>query len=331
MSDSNDSNVAILWDVENVAPNAAAQMVSSIMDFAGRHGRVSVSFAFADWTRKNWKGSDGELAKQSFQLVHIPRGRKNSSDISMVTHAMELLFLYPHISTYILVTGDTDFRPLVVSIRRRGARSIVLCDSKNASEDLLALADSFQDYRDLVLDDSADDGDEGGVENGGEVPVTRDRAFGLLAETVQMMRQQKKTPTLGPAKIRLKLLNESFDEAKLGYRSWKAFVLDARDHGYVSIVPRDNDLVLTLSDSSRNTRFDHNEPFATLRSVVAQMSGKDGRPVPFAAISKAMKERNVDYRAFGYTRFKKLAEAAEKRGIIELKNEGMDWYARLSG
>lgn len=370
---STDNNVAILWDVENVAPNATPQMVSIINSFAARHGRLSVSFAFADWSRRNWKGSDASLAQQSFQLIHIPRARKNSSDISMVTHAMELLFLYPHISTYVLVTGDTDFRPLIVAIRRRGARSIVLCDSKNASEDLLALADTFQDYRDLLTEDDADIEDDaeeprtrktgggqsggsskadsstvaagadaqgghngtGGPYNSGDAEgseLSRERAFYLLAETVAMMKEKNKTPTLGPVKIRLRLLNENFDEAKLGYKSWKSFVLAARDKGYVAISPRDNDLVLDIPESSSTRKFEFAEPFATLRSVVDDMSRKsDGKPVPFATISKEMKHRNTDFRTYGYTRFKKLAEAAEKRGIIEVVREGLDLYAKPGG
>ncbi len=334
-------SVAILWDVENVAPNATPQMVSIINDFASRHGRVSVSFAFADWSKRNWRGADSELAQQSFQLIHVPRARKNSSDISMVTHAMELLFLYPHISTYVLVTGDSDFRPLIVSIRRRGANSIVLCDSKNASEDLLALADTFQDYRDLLADDDADVEDESeeprpnrdrGAAKGASAPaadLTRERAFALLAETVAMMKESGKTPTLGPVKIRMKLLNEDFDEGKLGYKSWKSFVLAARDRGHVEVSPRDNDLVVDLPASSKKDRFEFSEPFATLRAVVVDEAKrtKDGR-APFAAVSKEMKNRKVDFHEFGYSKFKKLAEAAEKRGIIEVVREGLDLYAR---
>ncbi len=336
-----EESVAILWDVENVAPNATPQMVSIINDFASRHGRVSVSFAFADWSKRNWKGADAELAQQSFQLIHVPRARKNSSDISMVTHAMELLFLYPYISTYVLVTGDTDFRPLIVSIRRRGASSIVLCDSKNASEDLLALADTFQDYRDLLADDDADVEDDSDEQRprreraaskdygGRESELTKERAFALLAETIAMMKESGKTPTLGPVKIRMKLLNEDFDEGKLGFKSWKSFVLAARDRGHVEVSPRDNDLVVDLPASSTKERFEFSEPFATLRKVVDDEAkrAKDGR-VPFAAVSKEMKNRKVDFHEFGYTKFKKFAEAAEKRGIIEVVREGLDLYAR---
>ncbi len=330
-----DRNVAILWDVENVNPNATSEMVSTITDFASRYGRVSVSFAFADWSRRNWKGSDAKLAQESFQLIHVPRARKNSSDISMVTHAMELLFLYPHISSYILVTGDTDFRPLIVSIRRRGAQSIVLCDSKNASEDLLALADSFQDYRDLLADEEADLEDErddakNGRTNGkDDTKLTKQRAFELLSETVSMMRESGKVRTLGPVKIRLRLLNENFDESKLGYRSWKSFVLAARDEGHVAITPTDNDLVLDIPEASQTQHFSFSEPFATLKDVVLEHTKKyGGKPVPFALVSKEMKNRNVDFHTFGYNRFKKLAEAAEKRGVIEVVRDGLDLFAK---
>ena len=115
----NQDNVAILWDAENIQPMLAPTMASTIVEFARSHGHVSVQVAFADWTRRNLRRADTLLARESFQLIHVPSSVKNSSDISMVTHAIETLFLYPHISTYVLVTGDSDFRPLLLAIRRR--------------------------------------------------------------------------------------------------------------------------------------------------------------------------------------------------------------------
>lgn len=322
-----ESSVAVLWDAENINPKTVKSLVDTVSEYASRYGRISVAYAFGDWTRPALKGADDILGRASFQLVHIPGARKNSADISMVTSGMELLFLYPHVSTYVLVTGDSDFRPLLTSMRRRGAATAIICDAKSASEDLLTLSDYYQDYRDLMLDDEGEDG--GDKESQGEPALTKEQAFALLSEAVSMMEKRKKTPTLGPVKIRLRLLNEEFDEARLGYRSWKAFVLDARSHGYIDIETRETDLVLSVPKSRRTKASELSEPFYTFVQTVAEGSkGQDD--VPFPTVSNLLRQSGFDYRKYGYNKFKKLAEAAEKRGLVELNNRGLEWYIKLT-
>ena len=82
-------STAILWDVENVNTRSLKGLVDVVEEYAGKFGRLSVAYAFGDWTRRALKGADEILARSSFQLVHIPKGRKNSADISMVTSGME--------------------------------------------------------------------------------------------------------------------------------------------------------------------------------------------------------------------------------------------------
>jgi len=324
----NQDNVAILWDAENIQPMLAPTMASTIVEFARSHGHVSVQVAFADWTRRNLRRADTLLARESFQLIHVPSSVKNSSDISMVTHAIETLFLYPHISTYVLVTGDSDFRPLLLAIRRRGARSIVICDAKSANEELLALSDIYTDYRDLFNEDTSDS-TQARVSK--PLPaLARKRAFEQLAEAVSLMKQDRKRTSLGAVKIRVKLLNENFDEGEFGFPSWKSFVMAARDAGYVVVTERDSDLYLDVPDPGPGITPDIPEPFATLRKVVEELGGgKDGRPIPFSTINNVLISRKCDYQNYGFSRFKKLAEAAEKRGVIQLSNEGLEWFARV--
>jgi hypothetical protein len=323
-----ETSIAILWDAENVNPRSQRSLVDAVIDYAGRFGRLSVAFAFGDWTRRALKGSDEILARASFQLIHIPKGRKNSADISMVTSGMELLFQYPHVTTYVMVTGDSDFRPLLVNMRRRGAETAIICDAQSASEDLLALADHYRDYRDLFSDD--DTAEAAPDQKEGKESLTRDQAFGLLAEAVSIMERNRKTPTLGPTKIRLTLLDENFDEGTLGYSSWKSFVLDAKEHGYVDIQTRESDLVLSLPASRKRSEEQISEPLSSFLTAVEKAAGQRNEEASFAALGKACKELNLDYREHGYRSLKRLAKAAEKRGLVELTNRGLEWYVRLS-
>jgi hypothetical protein len=323
-----ETSVAVLWDAENVNPKSLKSLVEAVLEFAGRFGRVSVAYAFGDWKRSRLTGADSVLAGESFQLMHVPAARKNSADISMVTSAMELLFLYPHVSTYVLVTGDSDFRPLLVSIRRRGAQTAVVCDARSASEDLLALADEYRDYRDLLADEEtpATEAEEEGMS------LTREQAFQLLSEAVSMMRQNKKTPGLGPVKIRMKLLHEGFDESKLGYRSWKSFVQDAQKQGYVNVETKGSDLILALPKSRERGTERLAEPFHTFLETVVQCGGAENASdgISLAKVGNALNDRNFDYRKYGYKKLSKLAEAAGKRGLADTSNRNLEWTIKLT-
>lgn len=322
-----ESSVAILWDAENVRPKNLKSLVDAVGDYTRQFGRLSVAYAFADWRRRDIGNSDELFSRASFQLVHIPKGRKNSADISMVTIGMELLFLYPHISTYILITGDADFRPLIVSVRRRGARIVIVCDAQSASEDLLELADEYKDFRDLLSDDDT----EQESSDKDETPVTREAAFQQLAEAVGMLKEKGKNPSLGPTKIRLSLLNEDFDEKKLGYRSWKSFVLDAQKNGYVTISSTESDLVIDLPKGPSRGEDTLSEPLASFLTAVSRArEHRSDEDVPFASIGNVLKDLNVDYGKYGYRSLKGLVRAAEKRGLVESVSRGLERCVRIT-
>ncbi len=323
-------STAILWDVENVNTRDLKGLVDVVEEYGSKFGRLSVAYAFGDWTRRFLKGADEILARSSFQLVHIPKGRKNSADISMVTSGMELLFLYPHVTTYILVTGDSDFRPLLMNMRRRGAETAIICDAKSASEDLLELADYYQDYRDLLREDEELDSSTQ-EEDDEEAKLTKEQAFALLSEAVSIMRQNGKTTSLGPTKIRMRLLNENFNERDFGFSSWKQFVLAAKDRGYIKVETKDSDMVLSVPEEGRKKAERLSDAIAGFIDAVAKAGGHEHRGgAPFAIVGKELKAQRINYRKYGYKNFKRLAEAAEKRGLVELWNSDLEWYIRLT-
>ena len=146
-------NTAILWDIENVTPPAGSGYIQSIIETIEEGGKISYAMAFGNWNRPGIKNIAGDLAANSFELIHVPKSRKDSSDMSMVAHGVELIFQYPHVERYVLITGDADFRPLLLSLRKYGKQTLIICDAKNASEDLLKMADDYRDYREIIDDD----------------------------------------------------------------------------------------------------------------------------------------------------------------------------------
>ncbi len=160
----NASNIAIFWDIENVTPRRGSFFTDGLLEFAESLGKVVVQNAYADWSEKRFHHLGLELAQHHFYMVHLPYRRnqrsKNGADIQLVSDALDSLRVYEHIDTYVLVTGDSDFRPLLRPLRRMGKVIHIICDIRNASQDLLMISDSFQDYHELLPSSDDDEPDE---------------------------------------------------------------------------------------------------------------------------------------------------------------------------
>lgn len=267
-------SIAILWDIENVTPSSNTGFVTGLLEWAGEIGRISVARAYGDWTKRELKGISQVLAQNSFEMMHVPMSRKDSADITLITNTIEIMYQYPHIKKIVLVTGDADFRPLLQAMRKHGIETIIICDAKSASEDLLLLADAYKDYRELIPvpgDDDEDEEDEvvpvriggrGGRDRiegrdkgeardekprGKRKALTFEESVELLKEAVQVMLRGRKPTSLGAVKIRMKLLNGNFSERELRYKSWKDFVLAAaKKDQALQLEYSDNDIAIGL-------------------------------------------------------------------------------------
>ncbi|MBN2652629.1 MAG: NYN domain-containing protein [Spirochaetales bacterium] len=305
---------AILWDVENVTPSDS--YVHSIVEWIAKDCKVSYALAFADWNKGNIKNIAGEIAAHSFELVHIPQSKKNSADISLITRGVELIFQYPHIERFILITGDSDFRPLLTSFKKYGKETWIICDVKNnASEDLLKMADQYFDYRRIIEADSDDD--EKDEDSDSKDFLSRPQAYELFQEAVVLMLKEKKKPSLGSVKIKMKLLNDAFDEKKLDYRSWRAFVNDAIAHSEVDYADENKNILIARQNIAQEIP----QVFQKLLEILKRE--KDW--VHFTDIAK-----KVPYKELGYSKFKKLALDAEKRGYVVLQNKGRVWSVKTA-
>lgn len=307
-------NTAILWDIENVTPPLGMNYIQTIIDTLSENDKISYAMAFGDWNKNNIKNIASELAANSFELIHVPQSRKDSSDMSMVAHGVELIFQFPHVEKFVLITGDADFRPLLLSLRKYGKETLVICDvTRNASEDLLKMADSFWDYRDIIDSEDPNDNEE---DEYFEQSMTKMQAFELLEDTIDSFQSAGKKAHLGAVKIRMKLFNSNFDEEKLGYKSFKRFVSDAINHTQIAYSNKDlNVLIMT-----GKTNLPIPEAF---KQLMAYLKGKN-----WVLFTEAAK--NIDYHSFGYSRFKKFALDAEKRGLVQVQNNGLVWSIKIN-
>jgi hypothetical protein len=303
------------------------------------------------------------LSENGFELIHIPVSRKNSADISLITNAVELIYQYPHLSKIVLITGDADFRPLLHTLRRNGKGIHIICNSSNASEELLSLADSFKDYREIIPGEAAEAAEEAEAAEdakrqrrssrgrtqdsrrakpesqsapAGKAP-SEETAYRLLVEAVQEMEKNKKKPGMGAVKVKLKILNPSFDEKSCGFKSWVDFVTSACDKKFIQLGEDDQATYLKLYASQESPAAPPqatplSDAFETLCGILDELTKEKGKDYhSLGSISTRLSDRFVDYGALGYKRLKDFIFSAEKRDYVDVKYENAGYYVRRRG
>jgi len=326
------TNVSILWDIENVTPSGDSLFVEGLLDYAKQIGNISSALVIGNWTTTIANTLAVSLSEKGFELVHLPqpeekeKRKKNSSDFVLITKATEMIFQYPHIRTYILLTGDIDFRPLLQLLKKHGKRVIVICDSNNASEHLLEFADEYMDYRNLLPDDENES-----IPDTTEITgnITREEAFPLLAEAVKVMMNKKQIPTPGSVKVRMQLLNENFSGTVAGYSQWQAFIQEAVKQKIITITNTKPGITLSLpKNKSRHTTPNIPKVIQLLLDVIAELSPQKKEWLHFSQVSNALVKKGINIKTYNYSQFKQLILDAEKRHLVETKNNNLTWFVR---
>jgi hypothetical protein len=333
------SNVAILWDLENVNPGSDSLFLEGLIEYAEAKGRVAAARAYGNWANPGFAKLAPSLTRRYFYLVHIPKGRKNSSDMVLVSDTLEIIRIHDHIDCFILVTGDSDFRFLVLALRRAGKTIHIVCNTQNASEDLLALADSYVDYRELVpggndeesgVKPSVQPGDKAAPAKAVvEPPMSNEEWFRLLAEAADLMLKKKVNPGIGSVKIRMKMLNSNFNEKKLNFSHWSEFVAAAVKAGYVTIEGKGPEALVYPVPGVLEKANAFQKAFNVLVEVLGDLDkGSKTSYHSFRNVNSKLVEKKILFNELGFSQFKQFIQAAEARGLVHSKVEGLKHYVR---
>jgi uncharacterized protein (TIGR00288 family) len=149
-------NMAVFCDFENVALGVRdarydAFDIDKVLERLLLKGSIVVKKAYCDWERyKEFKSAMHEAAFELIEIPHVRQSGKNSADIRMVVDALDLCYTKAHVDTFVIVSGDSDFSPLVSKLRENN-KNVIGVGVKNSSSDLLiANCDEFIYYDDLV-------------------------------------------------------------------------------------------------------------------------------------------------------------------------------------
>jgi uncharacterized protein (TIGR00288 family) len=225
--------LAVFIDFENIAlglQGSARFDVRRVLDRLLEKGKVIVKVAYADWNR--FREYTQALHEHGIELIEIPRratSGKNSADIRLCVDAMDLSWSKEHIDTFVIVSGDSDFSPLVSKLKENGRRVIGLGMKASTSPLLANGCDEFIYYEDLEHENGADKAT-------GKPRLEKEGAFRLVVDTVRALKREGfELLQASLVKDTMKRKRPAFSEAALGYGSFSELLEDAREAGVVAL------------------------------------------------------------------------------------------------
>ncbi len=240
-------NMALFCDFENVALGVQDAKyekfdINRVLERLLLKGSIVVKKAYCDWQR--YKEFKAGMHGASFELIEIPHLRqsgKNSADIRMVVDALDLCYTKGHVDTFVIISGDSDFSPLVSKLREN-AKVVIGVGVKNSTSDLLiANCDEFIFYDDLVREEESKRRaakkrkETSATPAGGE---KQQEAFDLIIETLQaLIAERGEGERIWGSMIKqaLKRRNPGFNESYYGFKAFSDLLEEAEKRKLITL------------------------------------------------------------------------------------------------
>jgi len=267
-------NMAVFCDFENIAIGARDAKYSKfdikkVLERLLVKGSIVVKKAYCDWERyKEFKPQMHEAAFELIEIPHLRQSGKNSADIRMVVDALDLCYTKEHVDTFVIVSGDSDFSPLVSKLRENNKEVIGVGVKHSSSDLLIANCDEFIYYDDLVREKAQrraprrktagktprNKKEEKEASEAEAVEDSSRKGLDLVVNTFEALLAERG----GDEKIwgsmikqALKRRNPGFNESYHGYKSFNSLLEDAQARGLLNLErdQKSGGYIVTASES----------------------------------------------------------------------------------
>ena len=363
ITDVSEDRLAIFIDHENVAIGARdigyRFEVAPLVEALAERGRLIVRRAYADWNL--FREDRRNLVDANIELIEIPQRsdsvRKNAADIQMAVDAMELAFTRDFVSTFVIVSGDSDFTPLVSKLRELNKRVIGVGLKGSTSAMLPPACDEFIFYDRLdgaPLRDGASSAGPSRAKKPGKskakaaaaqpaeakaapVPAAAadPEAVGTGSTQKQDLRKLERLITrtltglqstaaggVQASNLKRALLRKdsTFSELDYGFRGFRELLRHLEEHGVVTLTEgtAPGDPEVDLVAGTKS----EDAGFALLRDTVKELMDELGGDPPLSGLKDQLRKRQPDFseKDLGYGGFLQFCKAAVTRDFVE-----MDW------
>ncbi|MGV8894703.1 MAG: NYN domain-containing protein [Burkholderiaceae bacterium] len=259
------SNMALFCDFENVALGVRDAKfpqfdIRLVLERLLLKGSIVVKKAYCDWDRyKDFKGAMHEAAFELIEIPHLRMSGKNSADIRMVVDALDLCYTKAHVDAFVIISGDSDFSPLVSKLRENNKYVIGIGVKSSTSDMLAANCDEFIFYDDLVRDAkpkrkpvekkvpakaASNDKTKPAAVKPEEKPEDkqeydkRQEALDFIIETIEALIAERGEEKIWYSMVKptMQRRRPGFTESAFGYRSFRQLVEDAQKQNLLTMV-----------------------------------------------------------------------------------------------
>lgn len=308
MASSADSvSMALFCDFENVALGVRDAKydkfdIKRVLERLLLKGSIVVKKAYCDWDR--YKSFKAAMHEANFELIEIPHVRqsgKNSADIRLVVDALDLCYTKSHVDTFVIISGDSDFSPLVSKLRENAKQVIGVGVKQSTSDLLIANCDEFIFYDDLVRDSQRSAAKREARENpaGGrrsaeeeklgreELEARRAKAIDIAIETFDALLAERGDS----GKIWASMLKEAikrrkpdFNESYFGFRAFGNLLEEAQTRGLLELG----------KDEKSGTYVTRTLSAAAVTAPEPVRSAGGAQSAPASAVARPSEARNVE-------------------------------------
>jgi len=249
-------SLAVFCDYENVAIGARdakydAFDIELVLERLLEKGRIVVKRAYADWDR--YRAAKRPMHEAAFELIEVPHisySGKNSADIRLVVDALDLCLTKAHVDLFVIISGDSDFSPLVSKLRENDKNVVGVGVKGSSSNLLIENCDEFIFYDDLVREKRATRNRPPSERPkplaqlvAGAVDATRadklgdkEEAFDLVLDTLENLFKDRDGGVYGSlVKQVIRRKRPHFDETYFGYRTFNALLEDMKKDKLIEI------------------------------------------------------------------------------------------------
>jgi uncharacterized protein (TIGR00288 family) len=321
-------NIAVFCDYENVALGARDARygdldIELILQRLLDKGQIVVKKAYCDWDR--YKAAKRSMHEASFELIEIPHvsySGKNSADIRMVVDALDLCYTKPHVRVFAIISGDSDFSPLVSKLRENN-KTVIGIGVKNSSSDLLVdNCDEFILYDDLVRKSrtakhpkaSSKDNDPAKPKPAAKPSIGKPAVASATAKDATAKDATAKDATAKDATAK--------DATAKDATAKDATAKDAtaKDATAKDATAKD---ATRAADKRADARGDRTEAFELLLQTVESLFSERDENLWGSMVKQTLKRKRPTFSEsyYGYRSFNELLEDAQRERLLELEKD----------
>ena len=348
-------NIAVFVDYDNIEIGVKSTLrrefdVSIALDALKERGDIVAKFAYANWGRQ--EGATRQMAENAVQMVQrlpSPRGDKNGADINLALDALEMAFTHSHVNAFAIVSGDSDFIPLVNKLKEYGKTVFVVGGKAFTSTILQQNCHEFVSYESLLDSGSMpipvqsptlpgevrgerpprEQRQPGGGRPGGggrqrPAPLDLAQAMPLVERALQVLERRAVQPQLGLLKSTMLQLDSAFTEKAYGASSFSDFVEKLKKADYVNVSGQGGRYIIERKKSDvpdRPAQPKPDEILPLLRDVLEthRLELENGATADELAGWVQAEAPNFDVTTYGYQQFSEFLNYAQDRLVVRIE------------